>query len=185
MATGASLRLPEVVQGKHGVMDHVEALRNQSAIGNRVVIWGLIYGPELAVALAEEGKEVTLIGEAAENALTSHSSGDRKLWILRKLTDINIITVQAEDNRLTDVKVMTNIKVKEIIPAGIQLTDKDGKEEVIPYDTLIISRGRKSNDSLFEQLEGKVKEIHKIGDCESTANIKKAIWSANELARKI
>jgi len=185
MATGASLRLPDAAQGRHGVMDHVEALRNQRAIGNRVVIWGPIYGAELAVALHDEGKEVTLIGEADENALTSHASLDRKLWILRKLTDVNIVTVQPVDKRLTAVKVMTKIKVKEIILEGIKLVDKDGKEEVIPYDTLIISRGRKSNDALFEQLEGKVKEIHKIGDCESTANIKKAVWSANELARKI
>ena len=185
MATGASLRLPDVVQGRHGVMDHIEALENQAAIGNKVVIWGLIYGAELAVALVNEGREVTLIGEATENAMTSHTSNDRKLWIMRKLTDVNIVTDNPLDERITNIKVLTKIKVNGIESDGISVTDKEGNTEILAYDTLIISRGRKSNDELFDQLEGKVKEIHKIGDCDSTANILKAVWSANEVARKI
>lgn len=185
MATGASFRMPDVVEGKQGVMDHIQALNNPAAIGNTVVIWGLIYGAELAVALAGEGKDVTLIGEAAENAMTSHSSGDRRLWIMRKLTAINIITDNPLDKRLTDVRVLTKIKVNEVNPEGVKITVGEGNTETLAYDTLIISRGRKSNDALFDQLAGKVKEIHKIGDCDSTANIKKAVWSANEVARKI
>ena len=185
LATGASLRMPDVVSGKHGVMDHIEALKNRSAIGPSVVIWGLIYGAELAIALANDGKNVTLIGETAEDAMTSHTSNDRKLWVLRKLTDVNVVSVQPIDARLTDVRIMTKIKVDEINAEGIRVTDKDGRSETLSYDTLIISRGRKSNDGLFEQLQDKVKEIHKIGDCDSTANIKKAVWSANEIARKI
>ena len=185
MATGASLRMPEAAEGKHGVMDHVEALRNQSAIGDRVVIWGLIYGPELAVALAEEGRQVTLIGEGAESAMTSHASRDRRLWIMRKLTDVNVVTSNPLDERITDVRVMAKIKVNQISSAGVHLADESGKEEIIPYDTLIISRGRQSNDGLYDLLKDKVKEIHKIGDCESAANIQKAVWSANELARNI
>jgi len=185
MATGASMRLPDMVQGKPGVMDHITALKNQAGIGDRVVIWGLVYGAELAVALADAGKDVTLIGEAAENAMTSHTSNDRKLWILRKLADINIIAVDPLDEPMTDVKVLTNIKVNNVSVEGINITDNEGKSEAIAYDTLIISRGRRSNDELFSQLEDKVKEIHKIGDCDSTANIRKAVWSANEVARKI
>ena len=53
------------------------------------------------------------------------------------------------------------------------------------YDTLIISRGRKSNDELFEQLEDQARELYKIGDCSKAANILQAVWSANEIARKI
>ncbi|MBC8462259.1 MAG: hypothetical protein H8D67_30185, partial [Deltaproteobacteria bacterium] len=55
----------------------------------------------------------------------------------------------------------------------------------LPFDTLIISRGREKNDALFEQIKGEVPEIHKIGDCAAAAHIQQAIQTANEVARKI
>ncbi|MBW1890224.1 MAG: SCP2 sterol-binding domain-containing protein [Deltaproteobacteria bacterium] len=55
----------------------------------------------------------------------------------------------------------------------------------MPYDTLVISRGRSKNDALFEKIEGKAAEVYKIGDCAAAGDIQKAVWSANEVARKI
>jgi len=63
--------------------------------------------------------------------------------------------------------------------------DKEGEKRVLPYDTLIISRERATNDSLFDELQGKAAEVYKIGDCSEVGEIKGAIWSANEVARKI
>ena len=73
LATGASLRMPDLAENKPGVLDHVEALKNRPAIGQKVVVWGLMYGAEFAISLAREGKEVTLIGEAGEDTLASHA----------------------------------------------------------------------------------------------------------------
>jgi hypothetical protein len=75
--------------------------------------------------------------------------------------------------------------VDDITPDGVVLTDRQGKVKTIPYDTLVISRGREKNDALFEEIEGQVSEVYKIGDCDSAGNILKAVWSANEIARKI
>ncbi|MBW2621473.1 MAG: FAD-dependent oxidoreductase [Deltaproteobacteria bacterium] len=185
MATGASLRLPKVVEGAHGVMDHIQALKNKVAIGQRVVIWGLIYGAELAISLAAEGKDVTLIGEAKEDAMTSHTSGGRKFWVLRKLTDTKAVRVGPYSTQLENPKVLTSIKVESVTSGKVNIKTKDGAAETLDYDTLIISRGRKSNDELFEKLEGQAKETFKIGDCSKAANILQAVWSANEVARKI
>jgi len=58
----------------------------------------------------------------------------------------------------------------------------------LPFDSLIISQRfgeRKANDDLFNELQDKVKELYKIGDCRQVRNIKEAIWDANEIARKI
>ena len=185
MATGAFLRLPEVVKGAHGVMDHIQALKNKTAIGQRVVIWGLVYGAELAISLAEEGKDVVLIGEAKENAMTSHTSATRKYWVWRKLTGIDAVRAMPETVRLENPKVFTSVKVESVTSGEINIKAKDGASKTLPFDTLIISRGRKSNDELFEKLEGQAKETYKIGDCSKAANIHQAVWSANELARKI
>ena len=40
IATGASLRIPQIAAGKPGVMDHIEALKKRNEIGKNVVVWG-------------------------------------------------------------------------------------------------------------------------------------------------
>jgi 2,4-dienoyl-CoA reductase-like NADH-dependent reductase (Old Yellow Enzyme family)/thioredoxin reductase len=185
VATGASLRMPEMALDRPGVMDHVQALRNQVAIGQKVVIWGLMYGAEFAISLAEGGKDVTLIGEAGEDALASHASMYRRWWIVRKLVDINVVRARPEAQKVSNPKVLFNIKVEDITPDGIAIIDKQGKKDVLPFDTLVISRGREKNDALYNEIQGQAPEIHKIGDCDTAGNILKAIWSANEIARKI
>lgn len=185
LATGASLAIPGVAKERTGVMDHIEALKNRSEIGKRVIVWGLGYGAELAISLAEEGKDVTLIGKGGEKALTTHASDMRKWWVARKLSDMNVVRANPYAERLSNPEVMYNVEVDDITPDGISITDKDGKSGVLPCDTLIISRGRVKNDSLFEELQSKVKEVYKIGDCLNASNILNAVWSANEVARKI
>jgi 2,4-dienoyl-CoA reductase-like NADH-dependent reductase (Old Yellow Enzyme family)/thioredoxin reductase len=185
MATGASLIVPERAKGNPNVMDHIESLNRKAEIGQRVVIWGLMYGAELALSLAGEGKDVVLLGEAGENTLNAHASDTRKYWVLRKLTDINVVREGPAAARVSNPRVLFNTKVKEISAEGIEIEDKLGQKSVLPFDTLIISRGRQKNDFLFEQLEGKASAVYKIGDCNAAGNIQKAVWSANEVARRV
>jgi 2,4-dienoyl-CoA reductase-like NADH-dependent reductase (Old Yellow Enzyme family)/thioredoxin reductase len=185
MATGSSMIIPEVAKGKPGVMDHIEALRNRDEIGDRVVVWGLAYGAELAISLAEEGREVVLIGEGSETTLGGHASNFRRFWVLRKLADINTARGTPEAQRISNPKVLSNVKVKEITSEGIALTDQAGDSQVLPYDVLIISRGREMDNALSGQLQGTATEVHEIGDCASVGDIQKAISTANEVARAI
>ncbi|HHE75352.1 MAG TPA: hypothetical protein ENL37_09720, partial [Desulfobacteraceae bacterium] len=137
MATGASLKIPEMAQGKSGVLDHVEALEKRDEIGQRVVVWGLMYGAELAISLAMEGKEVTLIGEAGERTMASHASNARKDWIWRKLSDINYPRETPEAQRVDNPVVKLNVKVRDIGAEGVEIEDKQGDKRVLPYDTLV------------------------------------------------
>jgi len=186
VATGSSMILPEVVKGKPGVMTHIEALRRKREIGDKVVIWGLAAG-ELAISLAEEGKDVILMGRGGEDTLDRALPPDRRFYILRRLTDINVVRVREspEAMRISNVEVLYYVDVEDITPDGIRVVDKDGGKRVLLYDTLIISRERASNDSLFNELQGKVPEVYKIGDCSRVKTIKRAIWDANEVARTI
>jgi len=81
--------------------------------------------------------------------------------------------------------VKLNVKVKGITSEGVEVEEKDGVKSLLPYDTLVISRGREKNDSLFARIEGKASEVYKIGDCSAAGDIQNAVWSANEVARKI
>jgi 2,4-dienoyl-CoA reductase-like NADH-dependent reductase (Old Yellow Enzyme family)/thioredoxin reductase len=185
VAAGASLVVPEEVQGLPGVMDHLKALRQRQAIGRRVVVWGLMYGAELAISLAREGKEVTLLGEGGEDIVASHASALRRWWILRKISDFNPVRAGAEAAVVENPTVLFYTRVKAAIPGSLLVTNRHGLEKLLPFDTLIISRGRKRNDELMRALDGKVPELFAIGDCGAAGNIKQAIFSANEVARKL
>jgi 2-enoate reductase len=185
VATGSSMIIPEVAKGRPGVMDHIEALRNRKAIGHRVVVWGFTYGAELAISLAEEGREVVLIGEGGEKTLGGHASNFRRWWILRKLVDVDTARGTPEAQRISNPKVLSNVRVEEITSEGIRLIDEKGEKSVLAYDSLVISRGRERDNALSGQLEGRGPAVHEIGDCSSVGDIQKAIFSANEVARVI
>jgi len=107
---------------------------------------------------------------------------------MRKLTDLNFVRETPEAQRVVNPEVIYNVQVEDITTAGITIKDGDGRRKLLSYDTLIISQRfgeRKANDSLFEELEGKVPEVYRIGDCLQVRGIKEAIWTANEAARKI
>ena len=187
VATGASAVIPEVARGKPGVMTHKEAMKRKKEIGQKVVIWGT-FGAELAVSLAEEGKNVVLLNQAGESALGSDLTTLRRFYILRKLTNINVPRPTPDTTRVKNPKVLFNVDMENITAKGIKIKYNESKKKVIPYDTLIISSRfgqMKRNDSLFNELQGKVPEIYKIGDCADVKGIQEAVWSANEVARKI
>ena len=190
LATGSSLTLPAIAEGKPGVMTHMEALRRKREIGKKVVVWGFL-GQELAVSLAEEGKDVILMGAGSEDALVSGAGGyvlpqsSRRVYILKKLTDIDFCRATPEEARLENAEVIYQAEVQNIAEGAITVAIKNVGKRVIPYDTLIVSLGRKKNDSLFSELQGKVPEVHRIGDCQQNGNINHAIETANKVARRL
>ena len=183
-ATGSTMIIPDVAKGKPGVVNHIEACKNQRAIGQRVVIWGLV-AAELAISLAEAGKDVTMIGRGGEDTLARDYPGARRWYVIRKLVDINPIRELPEQRRVNNPKVLYYVDVEDITTDGIKIKDGEGKRTVLPYDTLIISRERKSNNNIFDEIKDQAPEVYNIGDSAEVGNIKEAIWAANEVARKI
>lgn len=189
LATGSSAIIPETALGREGVLTHSQASRQRRAVGQRVVVWGF-FGAELATTLAEEGRDVILLGRSGENTIGSDLSSVRRFYLLRKLTDLNLVRSAPETLRVANPEVLPNATVEGIADGRVtvQLHDNAGRKRTIPYDTLIISRRfgeRQANDSLFGKLEGKVAEVHKVGDCSQVRGIMEAIHGANAVARQI
>ena len=186
LAAGSSMLIPEEAEGKPGVMGHIEAVKNWRAIGQRVVIWGLV-AAELAISLAEQGRDVVMIGRGGEDTLARDYAAVRRWYIFRKITDVNVPRALPEAQRLKNLRVIYYVDVEDISSGEIKINigGNVGRKEVLPYDTLIISRERGPNDSLFNELQGKAPEVYKIGDCSEVGDIKTAVWGANEVARKI
>jgi len=187
LATGSQAVIPDIATEKPGIMTHIEACKNRRAIGQKVIIYG-IFGHELAISLAEEGKDVVLLGKSGEGSLGTDVSASRRFWLLRKLTDLNIVRESAEAMRVSNPEVLYNTTIDTISNEGIGISNKDGNRQMLPYATLIVSQRygeRRKNDSLYDELKDKVSEVYKIGDCLQVRGILEAIWSANEVARKM
>jgi 2,4-dienoyl-CoA reductase (NADPH2) len=161
------------------------------AIGQRVVIWGLV-ATDLAISLAEMGKDVVLLGRGGVETLDKYCSMSRRFHAFRKLSDIPFERAAPEAQQLLNPEVLFRTQVKAVRSDEVDVVDDNGVERTLPYDTLVISLQRRPDDSLFENLQGKVPEVYRVGDrlnfeedIDQTANIQGAIWSANEVALTI
>ena len=54
-----------------------------------------------------------------------------------------------------------------------------------PYDSLVLAMGQQADDSLYMALKGKVKELHRIGDCVAPRKVDMAIWEGHKVGREI
>ena len=64
---------------------------------------------------------------------------------------------------------------------------KEGDTKVfqIPCDTIVLAVGSSPNSALYEELEGKVTELYRLGDSNQVGKIRDCIHGAVELAMKL
>lgn len=164
----------------------VDVLMNQNIKDqNVVIIGGGLTGCELAYDLARKNKKVTVVealptilnveglSAANYNCLVDYMEY-YKVDILR-----NSQVVKYEDGKAY-VQVTTynepNIKGRAINQSlqGVKRTVK-----AIPADTIVVSVGYNSDQTLYQQIKGD--NVHLLGDAQQPGNLMSCIWSAYEL----
>ncbi len=53
------------------------------------------------------------------------------------------------------------------------------------YDSVVLAMGQAADEDLYFALKGKVKELHRIGDCVAPRKVDMAIWEGHQLGREI
>ena len=178
------MSIPEVAQGKPFVITHVDALEHKFKIGRRVMIYGLGYGAELAIALYEEGHKVTLAGKGSTVA-TNLSSPIRRQYLMRRL-DPDVDLAMKESLNIQLFKGSQLVAVDDDGWVTLKKKTDDGEEEIkIQVDTLIVSLGRKSNNALLAELEQKGIEAAAIGDARNIREIFGAMEDARSAGKRI
>jgi thioredoxin reductase len=81
--------------------------------------------------------------------------------------------------------VLTATSLVELSASQVVLKDKSGKETKISCDSFIVSMGRKSNDTLYADVENTVPEFYPIGDARKVGEIAQAMKAANDIGRQI
>ncbi|MBW1997941.1 MAG: FAD-dependent oxidoreductase [Deltaproteobacteria bacterium] len=205
LAVGASPLLPEKIPGINGdnVVTAEDVMSGKADVGDRVAIWTCSYhcrytckprvrpvdgdptginssysyacragygAVDTAEYLASKGKLVSIVTE--RQAVVSGMGFTSRSYLVKRFYRANI-------------RVCNNVKVREINERGM-LLEKAGYDFLLDADTVIVSVGARSlKKQLEDALQGKVKEVYPVGDCDKVGNAMSSIASAYDVAMEI
>ena len=138
-----------------------DAITHPEKLGEKVaILGGGSIGCEIALGLAEQGKEATVIevtDTLAANANSLYREALRQKFLLH-------------DN----IHSLTKCGCTRIDDEEIHYKDADGQEKVIAYDNLILSTGLVPQIALTESFYGICRDTIAIGDCIRPSSIMNA-----------
>jgi pyruvate/2-oxoglutarate dehydrogenase complex dihydrolipoamide dehydrogenase (E3) component len=138
--------------------------------GDRVaVIGGGLIGCETAQYLVARGKRVTVV---------------EMLDVIG--ADIPVTTRSAVIEKLKETGIRTEVSARavEFSKEGVVI-ERNGDREVICVDAVVLAAGQKSRRELVEKFEGKIKEIHVVGDCAKVRKARNAIHEGAQAGREV
>jgi 2,4-dienoyl-CoA reductase-like NADH-dependent reductase (Old Yellow Enzyme family)/pyruvate/2-oxoglutarate dehydrogenase complex dihydrolipoamide dehydrogenase (E3) component len=154
-----------------GALSVDDILSGEGDVGKRVLVVGAGgIGAETADYLSEMGKEVTLVEMLEEIAadLVVHLKHYLSLRLAEK-----------------GVTILTSTKVKELGKGYALVENASGTRKIDGFDTIVLAVGSKADDRIAKSLEGKVPELHVIGDASEPREALEAVYEGEETALKI
>jgi len=149
----------EVGEGAH-VVTAEDVLEGRVETGQKVVIADLqtyMKGLVTAEVLADQGRDVTVVMPYAMRVTGKRYDMDGPTH-----------TIQVINLTRKKVKRISDWSVKKAMPGKVTIRNHYTEEdEILEADTLVLSFWRKSNSNLYYELEGRIKELYRIGDCVS------------------
>ncbi len=172
VAAGGEPIIPDIPGIRKGnVFTAIDVLRGRKSTGQRVVVvGGGLVGCELAVFLAEQGKQVTIV-EMMDRLLPEPMFLINQTMLLKMVKD-------------SAIEVMIGAKLEEIDNTGM-IVKQDRVRKSVACDSVVLALGFKGCASLKEELEGKVLELFMIGDCVEPRRVINAVWEGFDIARSI
>ena len=172
VAVGSSPCVPQFpISREANMVQAQDVLEETVSSGDTVIVaGGGTVGSETAEFLAEKGKQVTIV-EMLEDIATDMEAINRSLFLPRL--------------HEKGIKVLTSRIVREVTPKGLVVADKEGNEEELLADTVVLATGNQPDRELLEKLSGKVAEVYSVGDCVMPRKIMDAVYEAAHIALEI
>ncbi len=177
LATGASPYIPEMpgAEGANVISAH-DVMSGDAPVGQSVVVidtQGLREGCDVANHLAGRGKNVTLvtgmpvIGEHIQAGVWRHLYED-------------LLKAGVTLSPLTEVTAIgeSSVSVRDAVYSPKQWTLEG-------VDTVVFAAGGRARDGLYRELEGRVGELHAIGDCVQPRDVEAAVYEGHMLGRRL
>jgi len=172
VATGSTPIRPQM-PGAEGsnVTTCTDLLLGRGRCGSHVVVaGGNLIGCQVALWLARQEKKVTIV---------------------ERLPEISTGAFYANENMLLDmleredVVFLTGMRICEINPEGIVVTDDVYKTVSVRCDTLVLATDLKPERTLYDSLKMEIPEIYAVGDVKRPGTIQEAIWDGFHVGQAI
>ena len=178
VATGGAPLIPTDMLGIDNprVVTAHDVLTEKVRCGPKVVVLGAsMVGWEVADLLGFHRKDVTLVKMRPGLEIAEDVSAFGRPWLIDRLSQWRVKVVTGPNE---------GIRVKAITDEGVSII-RDGQEEAIGADNVVLALGIRPVNELAGQLKGKVAEIHVIGDAREPQTAWHAVREGSDLARKI
>jgi 2,4-dienoyl-CoA reductase-like NADH-dependent reductase (Old Yellow Enzyme family)/thioredoxin reductase len=167
VAIGAEPVVPQISgAGGKNVVFAKDVFGNEAKLGKSVVIvGGGEVGVETGMHLAEKGHKVTVLEMAN--------------MLARESVPIHFYTMFREAwQKLPNFHSIVNARCTAISDNEVVYDDKDGKEQSIKADSVVIAVGMKAKQDLAMKFYGAADRVFMIGDCRAAGDVQRAIRSA-------
>jgi 2-enoate reductase len=140
-----------------------------AATGKRVItVGGGLLGCDVALFLAEQGKEVIITTRA--DSIGRDMDQVSRQGFLERLSKQNI-------------EIRTGVYLVEITDDGVSMCDKEGEKTEIKGDNVVLAAGLSANRGLFDDLSSvPTLEVFAVGDCAEPRKILDAIHEGYQVA---
>jgi len=171
VATGAIPLIPDIPGvNRNNVVMALDVLTDKKEVGSNVlVVGGGLVGCEVAEFLVGKGKKVTILEMLGR--IGSDIERTNRWVVLGRLKKLGI-------------GMEVNTMVEEVTDNGVK-AKRNGNIEFFEGDTVVLAVGMQSDRKLAQELEGKVAQLHVIGDSAKPGKIAQAIESAFTVALEI
>lgn len=173
IATGATSWIPDIpgVQNPK-VLKAWDVLGGKKKVADSTVLvaGGGTVGCETALFLVSQNRKVMVVEMLEGIALD-----------LEHINRLDLLTKVQQ----AGIEVLVKKTVKRITEEGVIIAEESGKEELIRAEKIILAFGVKPNDSLSKKLEGRVPELHVIGDSCQPGKIMEAAYDGSRIARMV
>jgi len=152
----------------------------------------VVFPSDILSETVEAGQSVVIIGGGLVGIETAEflATNQRQVSVIEIMDRICAdMPIFARDDlirrvRKLRVNILTETKVDKIIKNTILLR-KNGKQQIVQADTVIIATGSNANRKLTEELERIVPELYSVGDCQKPGKIIEAIHEGFMVGNKV
>jgi len=167
VAIGADPIVPQIsgVDGKN-VIFAVDVFGKEANLGKAVVVvGGGEVGVETGMHLAEQGHKVTVL--------------EMTDMLARDAVPIHYYSMLKEAwEKLDNFSAIVNARCNGITGSKVTYVDKDGKEQSIEADSIVIAAGMKAKDEMAMKYHDTGSRLYMIGDCNVAGDLQRAMRSA-------
>jgi pyruvate/2-oxoglutarate dehydrogenase complex dihydrolipoamide dehydrogenase (E3) component len=176
IATGSHPHMPALpgLDGKHVVMDR-DVLQGRADVGDRVVVVDDVHtqqGLSTAECLLEQGRRVEVISR-----------------LFYPGQDVGITSIVPLYTRLFGKGVTLTPHTELVAVEGSTVVVANAytgaQRRIDGVDTVVLSMGSRSTDTLYRALKNREPALHAIGDCVAPRGIHQAILEGTRVARAI